>query len=294
MKKYKKLSYIFLILIIVALSYTVYATVKKDNGKTEKEKRISEIDYLENELTDIFNKLNNIEIKNYNVSVNNISKQAKNENSNNVGEQEKSNNQNSQNISSQESSSKQEKEFSLKNNGVLTNAESINWNNIKSQIEILYPSIPTITLDLYKANINQEDILNFNKEFDNLTTLIKEENKEYVLTQLSKVYDYMPKFAQNIYDDEIKKVVIETKNNILKAYSKLDSGNWNDIANDVKQASNSFSKLLTNTNINQNKQYTISKVYVMINELQNAIQVQDKSIFLIKYKNIIGTLNMFK
>ena len=167
MKKYKKLSYIFLILIIVALSYTVYATVKKDNGKTEKEKRISEIDYLENELTDIFNKLNNIEIKNYNVSVNNISKQAKNENSNNVGEQEKSNNQNSQNISSQESSSKQEKEFSLKNNGVLTNAESINWNNIKSQIEILYPSIPTITLDLYKANINQEDILNFNKEFDN-------------------------------------------------------------------------------------------------------------------------------
>ena len=60
MKKYKKLSYIFLILIIVALSYTVYATVKKDNGKTEKEKRISEIDYLENELTDIFNKLNNI------------------------------------------------------------------------------------------------------------------------------------------------------------------------------------------------------------------------------------------
>ena len=294
MKKYKKLSYIFLILIIVALSYTVYATVKKDNGKTEKEKRISEIDYLENELTDIFNKLNNIEIKNYNVSVNNISKQAKNENSNNVGEQEKSNNQNSQNISSQESSSKQEKEFSLKNNGVLTNAESINWNNIKSQIEILYPSIPTITLDLYKANINQEDILNFNKEFDYLTTLIKEENKEYVLTQLSKVYDYMPKFAQNIYDDEIKKVVIETKNNILKAYSKLDSGNWNDIANDVKQASNSFSKLLTNTNINQNKQYTISKVYVMINELQNAIQVQDKSIFLIKYKNIIGTLNMFK
>ena len=294
MKKYKKLSYIFLILIIVALSYTVYATVKKDNGKTEKEKRISEIDYLENELTDIFNKLNNIEIKNYNVSVNNISKQAKNENSNNVGEQEKSNNQNSQNISSQESSSKQEKEFSLKNNGVLTNAESINWNNIKSQIEILYPSIPTITLDLYKANINQEDILNFNKEFDNLTTLIKEENKEYVLTQLSKVYDYMPKFAQNIYDDEIKKVVIETKNSILKAYSKLDSGNWNDIANDVKQASNSFSKLLTNTNINQNKQYTISKVYVMINELQNAIQVQDKSIFLIKYKNIIGTLNMFK
>ena len=77
MKKYKKIAYIFLILIIVALSFTVYATVSKDTGKIEKEKRISEFEYLESELVDIFNELNNIQMSNYNVSVNNITSQTK-------------------------------------------------------------------------------------------------------------------------------------------------------------------------------------------------------------------------
>ena len=309
MKRYKKFAYIFLIIVIVVLSFTVYATVSKDTGKIEKEKRISEFEYLESELVDIFNELNNIQMSNYNVSVNNITSQTKKEdegksNSDSEknqqgGQQSGASSSNSQNENqssnkSNNSETKQQKEYSLKRNAILTNNEEINWDDIKNKIEIVYSSIPTITLDLYKYNINQDDILNFNKEFDNLTVVIKQNNKQDSLIQLSKLYDFMPKFAQSIYDDDLRKTIIETKSNILKAYSKLDTDNWNDISNDIKQASNSYSKLLTNPNIDQSKQYDISKIYVMINELQNAVQVQDKQIFLIKYKNIIEEMNVIK
>ncbi len=322
MKKYKKIGYIFLIITISVLSVVVYATLNKDTEKTEKDKKTSEIEFLDDKLTTIFNQLNNIETRNYNVSVDSITKESNNKNQGNdkSGKQESdqgnstSNNSTSENKSSDNStsennnsnssdssssssssdSSEQEKEFNLKNNGVLTNSDEINWDNIKTQIEILYSSIPTITLDLYQTNINQEDILNFNKEFDNLTVSIKQESKEGSLSTLSKLYDYITKFSQNIFDDELKKTLIETKNNILKAYSKLDLKNWQEISNDIKQASNSFSKLLTNTNIDSSKQYTISKIYVMINELQNSAQVQDETIFLIKYKNILEEMNSIK
>ena len=309
MKRYKKFAYIFLIIVIVVLSFTVYATVSKDTGKIEKEKRISEFEYLESELVDIFNELNNIQMSNYNVSVNNITSQTKKEDEgksnsdsekNQQGGQQSgasssnSQNENSSSNTSNDSKTKQQKEYSLKRNAILTNNEEINWDDIKNKIEIVYSSIPTITLDLYKFNINQDDILNFNKEFDNLTVVIKQNNKQDSLIQLSKLYDFMPKFAQSIYDDDLRKTIIETKSNILKAYSKLDTDNWNDISNDIKQASNSYSKLLTNPNIDQSKQYDISKIYVMINELQNAVQVQDKQIFLIKYKNIIEEMNVIK
>ena len=40
-------------------------------------------------------------------------------------------------------------------------------------------------------------------------------------------------------------------------------------------------------NINQ---YNINKVYVMINELQNAVTLKDKEVFLIKYKNLLEEL----
>ena len=53
---------------LVVLSFTVYATVSKDTDKIEKEKRISEFEYLESELVDIFNELNHIQMSNYNVS----------------------------------------------------------------------------------------------------------------------------------------------------------------------------------------------------------------------------------
>ena len=309
MRNYKKIGYIFLILVIVVLSFTVYATVSKDTDKIEKEKRIAEFEYLESELVDIFNELNNIQMSNYNVSVNNITSQTKKEdegksNSDSEknqqgGQQSGASSSNSQNENqssnkSNDSETKQQKEYSLKRNAILTNNEEINWDDIKNKIEIVYSSIPTITLDLYKYNINQDDILNFNKEFDNLTVVIKQNNKQDSLIQLSKLYDFMPKFAQSIYDDDLRKTIIETKSNILKAYSKLDTDNWNDISNDIKQASNAYSKLLTNPNIEQSKQYDISKIYVMINELQNAVQVQDKQIFLIKYKNIIEEMNVIK
>lgn len=307
MKRYKKFAYILLILVIIMLSFTVYATVSKDTDKIEKEKRISEFEYLESELLDIFNELNNIQMSNYNVSVNNITSQTKKEDegkSNSQQDQQggqqsgtsssNSQNENSSSNNSNNSEKKQQKKYNLKRNAILTNNEEINWDNIKNKIEILYSSIPTITLDLYKYNINQDDILNFNKEFDNLTVIIKQNNKQDGLIQLSKLYEFMPTFAQTIYDDGLSKTIIETKYNILKAYAKLDTDNWNNISNDIKQASNSYSKLLTNPNIDQSKQYDISKIYVMINELQNVVQVQDKQIFLIKYKNIIEEMNILK
>lgn len=302
MKKYKKIAYVLLIIIIAVLSVTVYANASKENEESKKEKNFSEVEFLETKLLNLCNEMNNIETRNYDISASEISTQAENQkNSENPGESTKGSNaqgesnENKGNSSSSNNSSdtqsKSSQKFDLVEKGVLTNSEDVNWKDVKNEIEILYSSIPTITLDLYQSNTNQQDILNFNKEFDNLTMVIKEEKKEETLAKLSKLYDYIPKFMENSTDDQLQKTVTETKANILKAYSKLDSKNWEEILNDVKQAIDVYSKLLTATNVDPTKQYAISKVYIMINELQNAVQIQDESIFLIKYKNIIEEMN---
>ena len=183
MKKYKKIAYIFFIIIVIGISFTVYGTVNQDTEKIENEKIISEVKYLESELVDILNKLNNIEISNYSISVNNITTKSNNEEK----EQTDNTNSNSQNNTNNEKSNStnnnetEQKEFVVNKNGILTNNNDVNWENIKNKIENLYSTIPIITIDLYKSkNINQEDILNFNKEIDNLAILIKNENKEKV------------------------------------------------------------------------------------------------------------------
>ena len=148
-----------------------------------------------------------------------------------------------------------------------------------------------MSIDLYQTKTNQEDIVNFNKEFDNLTKSAKEENKENYLLELAKLYDYLPKFIENCTNEQSKNVVIKTKNNIFKAYSILDKEDWNKISSNINDASQEFTKLITNINQNESvNQYNVNKTYVMINELQNAVNLKDKEVFFIKYKNLLEEL----
>ena len=306
MKKYKKIAYIILIIVVAVLSILLYENVSKGNEQDQKEKSLSEIEFLEEKLISLFNTMNNIQTRNYTISIEKITKQAKNQkeesssSSNSSGEDNSSGGNSSGGNSSQNSSSsdstatsgidnaiQDSKKFDLRSEGVLTNTDEINWDNVKSDVEILYASIPTITLDLYQLNMNQEDILNFNKEFDNLAVVAKSENKEATLSELAKLYEYMPKFVNIATEDEVTKTLIQTKLYILQAYSKLGVKPWEEIAQNIRQGVEEYSKLLTSTNVDSKKQYSVNKVYVMINELQNSAEIQDESVFLIKYKNTL-------
>lgn len=309
MKNYKRISYVILIIIILILSFTIYKVYGKNNEKEDsKEKTLSEIKHLESNFLEIFNELNNIKTENYKISFSEIKKQ----NSSNSGSQSSSgssgNSEGSSESESSESSGQSEssessggssnnkssedsKKYELKEEGILTGNSEVDWNNIKNQVENVYTSSSEITLDLYQININQQDIVNFNSEYDNLTKAVKEENKENTLSELSKLYDYLPKFIENCTDSENEKAIIKIKNNIFKGYSILDSNDWNSISNYISQAIQETTRMLTNvSNQKDNKQYSINKAYISMNELQNAVNLKDKEIFLIKYKNLLEEL----
>ena len=199
----------------------------------------------------------------------------------------------SQQESSQSSGAEQQdnKKYELKMNGVLNQSEEISWEEIKKEIENLYVSLPTITMDLYQISLNQDDILSFNKEYDELAKVAKDEKKQETLDELTKLYDYMPKFLKNINEQEVYKKLIETKSHIFKAYSKLENDKWNEMVDDMSTAISVYSQLLTDTNINSDNQYKINRMYIMLNELENATTLQDTSVFLIKYKNVIEEID---
>lgn len=309
MKKYKKFLFLFLIIVITTLSAFLYTTLGKGNSQDEKEKTLAEVEYLEKKIVTLLNELNNIESRNYNLSVSEISKedssqseqdtQEKESKSNGEEESQDKRNQNSQeqgedsarNSNTSSGEDEENEEYTLKETGILANVNNIDWENLKTEVENLYLPVPTITLDLYSVEISRDDILGFNQELDNLTMVVKEENKEKTLENLSKLYEYIPRFAKMLTDNTTYRAVIETKNNLFKAYSKLDSKNWDEISNDLKQAIDTYSNQLININKDSDKQYVINKIYIMLNELQNAVNVQDESIFLIKYKNILEEMN---
>ena len=302
MKKFKVISYIILLIVLAVLALTVYTSATQNNKQDEKEKVASEIRYLDTKLVDLFNNMNNIETKNYQIYTTKIEESRSAENSGggsggNSGSNSSSASSSGSNSSSTESNNDQTQtentgeNYEMQAAGILTTNRDIDWTACKNELELIYTSISTITLDLYRLNASQDDILNFNKDIDSLTISLEEENKQATLDNLVKVYEYIPKFAQTVVNDTLYKTVLETKLNVFKGYAKLDSGDWAGISTNIVDAINVYSTLLTNTEIDTNKQTSINKGYVMLNELKNAVDTQNTSVFLIKYKNLLEEIN---
>ena len=308
MKKYQKIAYIFLVIFILSIAFILFKSYADSNkNEDEKEKTETEIQRIELSFVNMFNELNNIKFENYRINTSQINKEDLKDNSSSSasestpssggssssessssGEQGESQKENGSSQSSEKS--KENQNYELKLSGVLTNNSDINWENLKNEVEILYSAIPSLTIDLYKININKEKITNFNQEYDNLMKAIKEENKQNALDALANLYNYLPDFIENSTDDTNKKILIRTKNNIFKSYSLLDKNDWNAITENVNLANQEFTKILTNSQSSNKNQYIINKAYVQINELQNSTQTKEKEIFLIKYKNLLEEL----
>ena len=308
MKKYQKIAYIFLVIFVLSIVFILfksYADINKNED--EKEKTETEIQRIELSFVNMFNELNNIKFENYRINTSQINKEDLKDNSSSSasettpssggssssessssGDQGESQKENGSSQSSEES--KENQNYEMKLSGVLTNNSDINWENLKNEVEILYSAIPSLTIDLYKININKEKITNFNQEYDNLMKAIKEENKQNALDALANLYNYLPDFIENSTDDTNEKILIKTKNNVFKAYSLLDKNDWNAITENVNLANQEFTKILTNSQSSNKNQYIINKAYVQINELQNSTKTKEKEIFLIKYKNLLEKL----
>lgn len=266
MKNLKTALLILFAIIIVILIFLLAKNIKNNNNQSsENNKIISEINYMDSKLTNLLNSLNNITLDNYKVSA---TKTSTNDNT------------------SSNSSNTSTEQYELKNEGILTSNSNINWDEIKVKVEVLYSKIPTITFDLYSMNINQDEILNFNKELDELTIAVKSEDKDKTLIKLANLYRYLPAYASNFSNDTSYVSLLETKSNVYKAYVFINMNNWDEASNYINTAIASYTKTLNNLQDKMNT-YDTNKTYIILNELQNAINIQDREVFLIKYKKFL-------
>ena len=94
MKKNKIILFIVTMTILIVIFVLIYRNIS--NSQTQEEKAFTEIEFLDGELVNLFNQMNNIEIRNYNVSVTQINEKGdKNEEDGQANKSEESKNSNS-------------------------------------------------------------------------------------------------------------------------------------------------------------------------------------------------------
>ena len=277
MKKY--IVTIIVLLIIIFLSvcgYFVFANTKENQGNSEdmlKEKATSEIEFLNTNIIDIMNELNNISYTNYkiiNQDVNISSESSENEV------------QTSENTIDRASI---EYESTLNEED-----DKIDWETIKETTENVYSSWTTILIDLTTLNVNRGNLLKFNDLLDQIISAEEEENKEACLSYSANLYNLLALYLNDFSNDEQLKNVYNTKSNIVYAYSVIDGENWGEANNYIEKAKNEFNKIMNNQVNNINSIDEVNKSYILINELSDDVNKQSKKTFFINYQEVMQEL----
>ena len=84
--------------------------------------------------------------------------------------------------------------------------------------------------------------------------------------------------------------IYNVKSNILYAYSFVETDEWNTVKSYISNAKNEFSNILNNQVNNQNSIDEINKAYILINELEEDCNTQNKNVFYVNYRNLMQEL----
>ncbi len=307
----KKIIAIFLLLtLLLTVILSLTGCDNQTNRDDVKSKITQELNYLDTKIINILNKLNNISLQNYTITSEEISLGQKSS-SGSSGESSSSSGEssggsgssgpesegqqeqpNSQNQSGSESNKSNITTTKMEPKSVLESDENdIDWKSIKNEIEIINEAWGVVILDLSTLNVNNDDILGFSSALDDSILSIKDEKKPETLTNLAKLYSFIPKIENSISAENSTQNIKQVKSYVINAYSLVEQDNWTEIQTNISKSEETFNNLINDMEYMKDKEYKVNKTYVLIKELQNSLGYKDKKMFYIKYKNLMESIN---
>ena len=231
------LGIICVILAITLICIKVSSVSAKEQDKDLREKISEEIKYLDSNITDIMNKMNNITVIKYKVYTKEINEPQKEKSSQSSSEGEQSNQNSGESESSSQSgeeensqgqslanqgqnSQSQSQENSVKVSELVPNvtlgqnSQEIDWEQVSFMMENIYSTWPSINLDLQKQGISSELINNFSLSMDGVIQSIKNKDKNNTLINLFNMYINIPKYSSSISDDDFTQNKYNVKLNL--------------------------------------------------------------------------------
>lgn len=297
-------------LLIISSIFILSGCSNDNKDELEKGKLQSEMKYFNTTISDMLNKANGISFQNYQVKAEKIEEQTSNggnsQNSQSTGTSsegqsssggdssgQEGNSSNTNGEQNQQDSSKQNNvKYKMVENNILTQDRTPDWDSLTTDVESIYSNWSVVTLDLYKQNMDNQKILSFNTDLDDLTKAIKDKNKTQTLTLLAKLYSYIPTYYAGFSNDQMEINLYKVKSNVFNAYAIIEQNNLAEVKKQLQLAEESMLVMMNNMGNKKQKEYNINKGYILLKDLQNTIDKNDMDIFYLKYKNLMEELNV--
>lgn len=259
---------IAIIVIIISIISIVYSYSNKTNEGDVYEKIEQEIAYVDRKILELMKGLNNLDAE---YLITNSVKNSTGESSNSS--------ENNTTISTKETESV-----------LLRDRNDIDWTYIQSELEKIINSWSVITIDLKSININNDNILDFNRNADTALKYIQAKDKANSLINLANLYSLIPEYKSE-YSNNSKKIEIAyIKSDILSSYALLESGQWDRIYAFLSDADKRTSALINSNNTEMSNNQNIQKSYILLKEFIKSANDKDINLCYMKFYYLIEEL----
>lgn len=181
--------------------------------------------------------------------------------------------------------------FNLYQGYYKSTSQDINWSQANTEVSSLYTAWNGMIIDFTNLRIENVYLTDFGRQLDNISIAIQRKNANVTVQEITNLYGFLPRFANGYQGDTVLKNNIYTKYYLLKAYSLLQTENWNLINENINQAINCFYQNVNRLENENGQEYNINKTYISLNELKNSIEKKDKELFNTKFQMVMEQID---
>lgn len=164
---------------------------------------------------------------------------------------------------------------------------TINWEDIAKDCDKINGSIDTIVLDLSETKLSNDEIVTFSNEINNLNIAISNKDESAFIQSCNYLYSLIPGYFEKISDDKNKIDLMKLKSIVISSFVQSNSSDWEGAKTTIGLAETKYKEMMDNIDYMQEYSYNLNKVYILIQELKNAINLEEKDLTRIKYINFI-------
>ncbi len=163
----------------------------------------------------------------------------------------------------------------------------INWKNVNKDAQKIGKVLDTLMLDFGEAKISNEDLNKFRTEINNLLIASGGEDEQALLISASNLYSLLPDYYGKFSNDNNKKDIMSLKSLILSSYINSYFLNWQEAKTKASSAETKYKEMSDNLEYMKEYSYSLNKIYILVEEFKNAIDLEEADLAKIKYINFI-------
>lgn len=171
--------------------------------------------------------------------------------------------------------------------GEYNTEQGIDWDGMYKESEKITESWSTVVLDLSKLNISKEQINGLGQDLSNLVISISSENLSDVFNYLYSAYSRLPEIKKLYSENDIEIKKLELKKSVVFAYKQAEESDFESSKNEIQNASNKYNDMMNDVNYSKENAYNLNKVFVEIEELKSAINLENLPLIRIRFVNFI-------